>query len=97
MIYEELNAMNNPTLHSRTALLQQAVNYETLPDEVLIRPKQLVASGLVPFSIVSVWRKAKIGTFPAPIKVAPAITAWRLGDIRKWLKDPASYKAEVSV
>ena len=89
--------MSLPTIHSsRSALLQQAVNYETLPDEVLIRPKQLVASGLVPFSIVSVWRKSKAGTFPAPIKVAPAITAWRLGDIREWLKDPASYKAEVS-
>lgn len=89
--------MSLPTIHSsRTELLQQAVNYETLPDAVLIRPKQLVASGLVPFSIVSVWRKAKAGTFPAPIKVAPAITAWRLGDIREWLKDPASYKAGVS-
>ena len=86
--------MSLPTIHSsRAALLQQAVNYDTLPDEVLIRPKQLVASGLVPFSIVSVWRKSKAGTFPAPIKVAHAITAWRLGDIREWLKDPASYKA----
>ena len=86
-----------PIIHSsRAALLQQAVNYDMLPDEVLIRPKQLVASGLVPFSIVSVWRKAKAGTFPAPIKVAPAITAFRLGDIREWLKDPASYKAEES-
>jgi prophage regulatory protein len=85
--------MNDSSIHSRTALLQQAVNYETLPDDALIRPKQLVASGLVPFSIVSVWRKAKNRTFPAPIKVAPAITAFRLGDIRQWLKDPASYKA----
>ena len=89
--------MNHPTLHSRNALLQQAVNYKTLPDDVLIRPKQLVASGLVPFSIASVWQKSKIGTFPAPIKVTSGVTAWRLGDIRKWLKNPASYKAEVSV
>jgi predicted DNA-binding transcriptional regulator AlpA len=89
--------MSYQNTNSRSALVQQVVNYDTLPDEVLIRPKQLVASGLVPFSIVSVWRKAKAGTFPPPIKVAPAITAWRLGDIRKWLKDPASYKAEVSV
>jgi predicted DNA-binding transcriptional regulator AlpA len=89
--------MSLPTIRSgRTVLLQKSVNYETLPDAVLIRPKQLVASGLVPFSIVSVWRKSKAGTFPAPIKVAPAITAFRLGDIREWLKDPASYKAEVS-
>ncbi len=85
--------MSYPNINSRTALLQQSVNYDTLPDAVLIRPKQLVASGLVPFSIVSVWRKAKAGTFPAPIKVAPAITAWRLGDVREWLKDPAAYKA----
>ncbi len=85
--------MRYPSINSRTALLQQAVNYATLPDDALVRPKQLVASGLVPFSIVSVWRKAKAGTFPAPIKVAPAITAWRLGDVREWLKDPAAYKA----
>lgn len=88
--------MNDPSIHSRTALLQKAVNYDALPDAALIRPKQLVASGLVPFSIVSVWRKAKAGTFPAPIKVAPAITAWRLGDIRAWLKDPSAYKAQRS-
>lgn len=80
------------TLNS-TAVLLPAVNYATLPDDALIRPKQLVASGLVPFSIVSVWRKAKDGTFPAPIKVAPSITAWRLGDIRDWLANPAEYNA----
>jgi prophage regulatory protein len=88
--------MSLPSIHGSPVALQRTVNYSTLPDAVLIRPKQLVASGLVPFSIVSVWRKAKAGTFPAPIKVTPAITAWRLGDIREWLKDPASYKAKVS-
>ncbi|PRY97708.1 AlpA family transcriptional regulator [Jezberella montanilacus] len=88
--------MSYPTINSRTATLQQTANYDTLPDAVLIRPKQLVASGLVPFSIVTVWRKAKAGTFPSPVKVTPAITAWKLGDVREWLKDPANYKAEVS-
>ena len=85
-------AMSSHTIHSGSVLLQ-APNYATLPDDALVRPKQLVASGLVPFSIVSVWRKAKAGTFPTPIKVAPAITAWRLGDIREWLADPAAYRA----
>ncbi len=85
-----------PSIHSSLSALQQGVNYSSLPDDALVRPKQLVASGLVPFSIVSVWRKAKAGTFPPPIKVGPAITAWRLGDIRKWLANPAAYRAETS-
>jgi prophage regulatory protein len=70
--------------------------YDQLPDDALIRSKQLVNCGLIPFSLPTLWRKAKAGTFPVPIKVTPAITAFRLGDIREWLKDPASYKAVVS-
>ena len=65
--------------------------YDQLPDDALIRSKQLVDCGLIPFSLPTLWRKTKAGSFPTAIHVSTGITAWRLGDIRAWLKDPQGY------
>lgn len=65
--------------------------YDQLPDDALIRPRQLVDCGLIPFSLPTLWRKTKAGSFPTAIRVSTGITAWRLGDIRAWLKDPQGY------
>lgn len=65
--------------------------YDQLPDDALIRPRQLVDCGLIPFSLPTLWRKTKAGSFPTAIRVSSGITAWRLGDIREWLKDPQGY------
>lgn len=62
-----------------------------MPDDAFIRQKQLLLSGLTPFSASTLWRKVKCGQFPAPIKISEQITAFRLGDIRQWLEDPAGY------
>lgn len=35
-------------------------------------------------SRVTVWRWARQGRLPAPIKLAPATTRWRLSEIEKW-------------
>ena len=77
--------MNYP---KNTAKLSSERHYDNLPDDTLIRSKQLVNSGLVPFSLPTLWRKTKDQSFPPAVRVSDGITAWRLGDIRTWLKDP---------
>ncbi len=41
---------------------------------------------LLPFSGPTLWRKVKEGTFPKPVKFSSRVTAWRVGDVREWLK-----------
>lgn len=48
------------------------------------RPRQ-GATGIVPFSATTLWRKVKRGEFPAPLKLSAGITAWRVQDVRAWM------------
>ena len=66
--------------------------FKRLPDDALVRLVLLISWGLVPFSKATVWRKVRDGQFPKPIKVSEAITAWRVGDIRRWLTNPAEFQ-----
>jgi predicted DNA-binding transcriptional regulator AlpA len=66
--------------------------FDALSDSAFLRLSQLVQSpkrcnsmGLLPFSAPTLWRKVKAGTFPQPLKIAPRVTCWRVGDIRAWL------------
>jgi predicted DNA-binding transcriptional regulator AlpA len=73
--------------------------FETLPDSALIREKLIIgpvhkAHGkmsaetprIVPVSR-STWRRmVKAGQAPAPIKLHTGVTAWRVGDLREWLR-----------
>ncbi|KAB2922686.1 MAG: AlpA family phage regulatory protein [Candidatus Contendobacter sp.] len=54
-----------------------------LPAEGFIRINQLVH--FIPFSRTTVWRKAKDGAFPRPIKLSQQVTAWRVADVRDWI------------
>lgn len=62
----------------------------TLPENGYIRVNDLIK--VIPFSACTVWRKAKKGTFPKPVKLSEQITAWRVEDIRAWMqsKDEAA-------
>lgn len=64
------------------------VEFHKLPDEALIRLPRLMETGLIPFSVSTLWRMVKRGTFPPPIKLSAGITAWRVADIRDWLDNP---------
>lgn len=69
-----------------------ARQFDALPDEGLIRLAQLIKSPknpapVVPVSASSVWRMVKAGDFPAPLKLGPKTTAWRVADIRRWLAE----------
>lgn len=73
----------------------QADQFDNLSDEAFIRVQSLPS--LVGFSVPTIWRKTKDGKFPTPVKVSEGITAWRVGEIRKWLKDPQGFKASTEV
>lgn len=52
-----------------------------------LRLAQLVPD-VVPVSRATIWRWVKSGTFPAPIKLAERVTAWKLEDVLAWLDAP---------
>ena len=65
----------------------------TLPEVGFIRQAQLIPA-IVPFSNATLWRKVKDGTFPAPVKLSPRVTAWEASKIRQWIAERASEAAE---
>jgi prophage regulatory protein len=67
------------------------VGIDGLSDDALVRLTNLITFKLIPFSTSTLWRKVGKGEFPAPIKVSAGVTAWRLGDVRAWLKSPAEF------
>jgi prophage regulatory protein len=54
-----------------------------LPAEGLVRLKTLLPH--VAFRKSTLWARVRAGTFPAPIKLGPRITAWRVEDVRAWI------------
>ena len=73
--------------------------FETLPDSALIREKLIIGPvhksheempvetpRIVPVSRSTWHRMVKAGQAPAPVKLHTGITAWRVGDLRCWLK-----------
>ena len=67
-------------------------SFDALPDSAFVRLNQLLA-GVLPFSASTTWRKVRSGQFPQPVKVSCQVTAWRVGDVRRWLADPQGYAA----
>jgi predicted DNA-binding transcriptional regulator AlpA len=61
------------------------MRFDDLPDAAMIQIRPLIDFKVVPYSATTIWRKCRSGEFPAPIKVSAGITAWRIGDIRKYL------------
>jgi prophage regulatory protein len=61
------------------------VNFDSAPDGAFVRARVL-CGGVIPFSESTLWRKAAEGTFPEPVKLSARVTAWRVGDVRKWLQ-----------
>jgi prophage regulatory protein len=70
------------------------VIFDDLPDDAFIRLSLLIAWGLIPFSASTLWRKCRSGQFPQPLRVSSQVTAWRVGDIREWLKNPSEFVAK---
>ncbi|ENN8395597.1 AlpA family phage regulatory protein [Serratia marcescens] len=56
----------------------------TLPTNGYIRPKRLAE--LLGVSEATIWRKAKNGTLPRPIKLSDRVTAFDAVEINAWIK-----------
>ncbi|MSR14189.1 MAG: AlpA family phage regulatory protein [Gammaproteobacteria bacterium] len=78
---------------SRPALTSAPSAPGTYPDEAFFRAGDLEDLNLLPFSRATMWRRIAEGTFPAPIKVSDNVSAWRWGDLRRWLANPTGYRA----
>lgn len=65
---------------------KSAICFADLPDEALIRLRQILALHVVPYSASTLWRRCRSNDFPRPIRVSPGITAWKVGDIRAYLE-----------
>lgn len=61
-----------------------------LPETGLVRQSQLIP-GVLPFSHTTLWRMVKRHAFPAPVKLSPRMSAWRVEEVRAYLADPAGY------
>ena len=68
-------------------------SFDELADTAYARLSQLIRDPKrpnlptpLPFSAATLWRKVRSQSFPAPTKLSDAITAWKVGDIRAWLR-----------
>jgi len=64
--------------------------FDALPDGALIQIRPLLDYKVVPYSATTIWRLCRDGKFPRPIKITSGITAWKVGDIREYLKTVCS-------
>ena len=66
-----------------------------LPETGLLRLVQIIGDPratppippIIPVKKSCWWQGVRSGRFPKPIKLGPRITAWRVEDIRKLLRD----------
>jgi len=73
-------------------IIDQLIDFDSLPNSAFLRLNQLISCGLIPFSANTVWRKVREGKFPTPVRISSQITAWKVSDIRNWQKDPSQYR-----
>ncbi len=70
------------------------IRFDDLPDSSFVRLNQLISTAVIPFSAATAWRRVREGKFPQPVRVSPQVTAWRVGEVRQWLKCPSEFIAE---
>ena len=59
-----------------------------LPETGFLRLKQILAPlGPIPVSKSTWWAGVKDGRYPRPVQLGRRITAWRVEDIRKLIKE----------
>jgi hypothetical protein len=71
--------------HDAAAVAQAAAT--RLPELGFVRISSILAPrGPLPISRSTWWAGVKTGRFPAPVKLGPRITAWRVEDIRRLIE-----------
>lgn len=62
-------------------------NFDKLSDANMLRVGHVAA--IVGASVPSIWRWAKEGRLAQPVRLGRRVTAWRVGDVRKFLQGAA--------
>lgn len=62
-----------------------------LPSEGFARLPTVCA--VCAMSPASIWRRVANRSFPQPIRFGTRMTAWRVEDVREFLRDPLNYRA----
>lgn len=62
---------------------QDLPNLDTLPASAMLSASDL--AGLLGVSLNTVWRWAKAGRLPAPVRIGPNVTRWKAGEVRATL------------
>ncbi|MEZ2903922.1 helix-turn-helix transcriptional regulator [Acinetobacter terrestris] len=52
------------------------------------------SKGLLSVSDKTIWNWVKRGAFPAPIKLSPSVTVWRLSDVQAWMQEKGMEAAQ---
>lgn len=69
----------------------QVPEFAGLPESGFVRLKGILGpNGPIPVSKSTWWDGVKSGRFPKPVKIGPAITAWRVEDIRALIRQLGS-------
>jgi len=66
-------------------------SFDSLPDDALLR--WATCRPLLPIGRSEVDHRIQEGRFPAPVAVGPRARAFKVRDIRAWLKDPLGWRA----
>ena len=59
-------------------------NLDRFPAAGYLREKNIIPDP-VPISHATLWRWAKDGRFPKPVKLSARVTAWKISEVRAWL------------
>jgi predicted DNA-binding transcriptional regulator AlpA len=66
---------------------QDPKSESNFPSIGFVREKQIIGRGCpLPIGRSSWWEGIRTGKYPAPVKLGPRTTAWRVEDIRKLLE-----------
>ena len=74
----------------KPAIPAELIHFDSLPDSAHVRLP--VVKGLYGCSESAIWRNAKLGLIPAPVKLTPQISAWNVGELRAALNVKAIRK-----
>ncbi len=71
-------------------MVNDDVAHWDLPAIGFVRAKQLSNQpggrpGVLGISRTTLWRMVADGEFPAPVKLSPGVTAWRVESVREWI------------
>jgi prophage regulatory protein len=64
-------------------IIDTLAQFDRLPDSGFIDVRTV--AGLLGVHVATVWRLAKAGELPPPIKLGPSTTRWRVSDVRTYL------------